>query len=90
MTTAQSAAPAAPKQRQKCMEAAYTIPAHAIARSRRPTHGFGAASAFALIGGGCPTIWQPSGRAAAAPPPKRNTQKAAAVVPASPFARRAS
>ncbi len=71
MTTAQSAAPAAPKQRQKCMEAAYTIPTHAIARRRhtyarfRGRHGH-------MHRLGLPDHWAaPCRRAAAAPPPRR-------------------
>ena len=63
----------------KMHEAAYTIPAHANrAPSTRLRTVSGAASAFALIGGGRPTIWQPSGRAAAVPPPRRRRAVAAA------------
>ena len=67
MTTAQSAAPAAPKQRQKCMRQRKRYTHVAPPPPTRPRSVSGLPSAFALIGGGCPTIWQPSGRAAAVP-----------------------
>ena len=74
LTTAQSAAPAAPKQRQKCMEAAYTIPTHAIARRRRATHGFGGCLGLRMHRLGLPDHWAaPCRRAVAVPSPPHNT-----------------
>ena len=82
----------------KMHEAAYTIPAHANrAPSTRLRTVSGAASAFALIGGGRPTFGSPAAapppcrrRAVAAPSPPHNTRAAAAAVPTSSFARRAT
>ena len=73
LITAQSAAPAAPKQRQKCIEAAYTILAHAFARRRHAYARFRAASAFGYTGWGCPTTGQP--RAAAPSPCRRRAAR---------------
>ena len=72
LTTAQSAAPAAPKQRQKCMRQRkrYThTPSRAVDTPTR----FRAASAFACTGWGCPTTGQP--RAAAPSPCRRRAAR---------------
>ena len=73
LTTAQSAAPAAPKQRQKCtrQRKRYThTPSRAV---DTPTARFRAASAFAYTGWGCPTTGQP--RAAAPSPCRRRAAR---------------
>ena len=85
LTTAQSAAPAAPKQRQKCMRQRkrYThTPSRAV---DTPTARFRAASAFAYTGWGCPTTGQPR---AAAPSPRRRRRATLTRVVAIPRATR--
>jgi len=96
LTTAQSAAPAAPKQRQKCMRQRKRYTHIAPPPSTRLSHGFGAASAFACTGGAARPLGSPV-------PPRHHHAVAAAqhtesrgggagrvVRPAASFARRAS
>ena len=93
LTTAQSAAPAAPKQRQKCtrQRKRYThTPSRAV---DTPTHTVSGCLGLRMYRLGCPTAGQPvpprRRRAVAAPPAAQQTRTAAAV-PTASFARRAS